>query len=176
MAKRKGRRTDWTRYMNGSIDHVLQLSTLAAKTAIKSDVQQVVVDTTRVSSIKATYTLADYTKGTNDGPIIIGVAHSDYSSVEIDTFLETADSWDRGNLVTREIRSRRIRIIGVFDSPDSAGNSSRLNDGKPIRTKLNWLLSPGDKLSFWAYNTGTSALATTDPRFSVFGKANLWQV
>ncbi len=134
------------------------------------------VDSTRCSSIKCTYSLGGATPGDNIGPVIVGVAHSDYTSAEIEAYLEAASSWDIGDKIVKEVRSRLVRVIGVFDIPEGVGQAVRLNDGRAIRTKLNWLLAEGDTLGFWAYNSGPAAYATTDPNLIVQGKANLWQV
>ncbi len=100
---------------------------------------------------------------------MIGLAHSDYTDAEIEEYIETTDSWDQGNLVQgKEVRKRLIRRIGIF------GSSGVLNDGKPIHTRLNWLLRTGQTISLWAYNRGASALATTDPQVVAEGHANLW--
>ncbi len=174
MAKGKGRRRDFSKFLSGSIDENLSLTTLASQTAT-SVATQTVVDTTRVSSVKCTYTLSDWTPIANAGPIMFGIAHSDYSNAEIEEWIEATGGWDQGNLVqTREVRSRLIRQIGVMETPEAATGSSRVNDGRMLKTKLNWLLSEGDGLKFWAYNTGNAAAATTVPNFIVFGHANLW--
>lgn len=172
---RHRRRRNFGNYINGQIDVDLGLGTLAAKTLVSATFSESVVDTTRISSIVCTHTVSDFTPGANIGPIIFGVAHSDYTDAEIEQWVEDAGSWDIGNKIAKEIRSRLVRQIGVFDDPASATVSTRINDGKPVRTKLNWLLAEGDTLKFWVYNTGNAAVATTVPNYHAFGKANLWQ-
>ncbi len=169
-----GRGRNFRRYVSGSIDFDLGLTALAAKTLVGAVFSETVVDTTRVGSIKATYTLSDKTAGANIGPIICGVAHGDYTDAEVEEWIEQAGSWDIGNKQTAEVRGRLIRQIGVFDDVSGPTVSARLNDGKPLTTRLNWVLSEGDGLRFWAYNTGNAAIATTVPNLHVFGKANLW--
>ncbi len=171
---RKGRRRDFSKYLSGSIDENVSLTTLASKTGVLS-ATQTVSDTTRVSSIRCSYTLSDWTPIANAGPMIVGVAHSDYSLAEVEEWIEATGGWDQGNMVqTREVRRRLIRQIGVMDTPAAATGSSRLNDGRMLKTKLNWLLSEGDGLNFWWYNSGNAAVATTVPNAIIFGKANLW--
>ncbi len=172
---RKGRQS-FSKYINGNISENFNLGTLAGRTVLSKAVTDAVVDSTRCSSIKCTYAIQNMTPGATIGPIMIGVAHSDYSDSEIEAAIEAASSWDVGDRISKEVRGRLVRRIGIFDSGDSIQKAARLNDGKPIRTKLNWLLSEGDTLKFWAYNLGTSALATTDPRVFVEGHANLWQL
>ncbi len=164
-----------SRYINGGLDVDLSLSTLAAKTAVGA-VTNTVSDACRVSSIRAGYTLSDMTPVANAGPIAVYVAHSDYTAAEVEGFIEAASAWDLGDKIAKEVRSRLVRLIGVFDIPSNATESSRLNEGRPIKTRLNWLLADGDGLKFIAYNMGVAALATTNPNLNVFGNANLWVI
>ncbi len=155
--------------MKGNVDEVLALGTLAAATLISADFDEVVEEKMLVSSIVSTYSLRELTAASGAGPIVVGVAHSDYTDAEIEAWLETTDSWDQGDLVQgKEVRNRLIRRIGIF------GSSGVLNDGKPIKTRLNWLLRTGQTLSVWGYNRGASALATTDPQIVLEGHVNLW--
>ncbi len=159
-------------YLPGNIDQDLGLATLAAKTAVLT-ATNTVSEKRRVSSIKAVYALSDFTVAANAGPIMVGVAHSDYTLAEIEEWIERSGSWSMSDLVADEVRKRLIRRIGVFRIPPSAAGAV-LNDGKPIRTKLNWSLITGQGLQFFAYNLGTSALSTTSPNVNIQGKANLW--
>ncbi len=174
MAKHgKGRK--FRKYLRGNIDHVLALSTLGGNTLIGSLVADTVVDTAYVSSVKATWTLAEFTAATNDGPILVGIAHSDYTDAEVEAFVENiTGSWDAGDLVSQEIARRKVRVVGVFKNPPTATEASRLNDGNPVTTKAGWMLSEGQTIRIWAYNQGGSALATTSPNVFVNGHANLW--
>ncbi len=174
MARKGHGKGNFRRYMKGRINVDLALSTLASKVVISSVTPGSVVDTTRVSSIKASYSLSGFTPGENKGPIVVGVAHPDYTSSEIEAWIENTGGWDIGNMVQREVAARRIRQIGTFAIPEDATKGVVLNDGKPIRTKLNWVISEGEGLRFWAWNAGTNDLTTTDPNFIVEGHANLW--
>ncbi len=174
MAKRKGRRVNWSKFISGAINKQLEIGTLGPKVAVKENLSQVVVDTTRVSSVKCVYALANWTPIADVGPIMFGWAHSDYTNAEIEGFLEAAASWDLGDKIAKEVRSRLVRIVGVFDLPQAVTDAVRVNDGRPIRTKLNWMLAEGDTLSLWAYNMGDGSVATTVPNVHAFGTANLW--
>jgi len=179
MATKSQRRSNFSKYISGSIDHRLQIgATLAANTLIGSNIAQVTIDTCRISSIKCSYSLNNFTPTANAGPIIVGVAHSDYSDTEVEQWLETAGSWDRGNTSAREQRSRMVRQIGRFtiDGQGDSTNAYVLNGGRPIKTRLNWLLTEGQTVKFWAFNAGSVAVATTNPNFEVQGSANLWIV
>ncbi len=173
MATKKGG-GKFRRYIRGSVDEQLDLSTLAPKTLISTAFDNTVVDTTRISSIVASWSISEWTAAAGDGPVLVGVAHSDYTDAEIEEVIENSGSWDEGNLVSREINKRMVRKIGQFIAPTAAILFDRLNEGKPVKTKLNWLLSPGDTLRLWAYNMGASAFATTNPEVQVEGHANLW--
>ncbi len=164
-----------TFYIKGQVDETLTLGTLAAKTLISVTFDEVTSEQMRCSSVQAIWSLGTYTPTLNAGPILIGIAHSDYTDAEIEAVIESTGSWDRGDKISQEIGKRLVRRIGVFDTPDDANDEVVLNDGKPIKTKLNWHLNTGKTLRLWAYNQGTAALATTNPAVRAQGHANLWQ-
>ncbi len=173
MAKRKGRRK-FRRYLRGNIDHKLELGTLGANTVIKTNVADSVVDTAWMSSVKATWSLTGFTKGADDGPILVGIAHSDYATTEIEEFVENiTGSWDAGDLVSQEIAKRKIRLVGMLGIPPAVDESDVLNDGRLLNKKAGWMLSPADTVGIWAYNAGDSPL-TTGAEIRVQGHANLW--
>ncbi len=174
MAKGRARRK-MGRYIRGNLDEVTPLGTLAAKTVLILGMDGSVNGRTLVSSIVGTWTLAGYTPVTDSGPIQFGVAHGDYTAAEIEAWLEDSGSWDEGNLIAREIGKRKIRSIGVFATPSGPTVSVAFNDGRPKKTKLNWILSQGDTLNRWVYNTGSvsvSGASGADVRLT--GHANLW--
>ncbi len=166
--------TDMAGYLAGNIDLDLGLATLAAKTGVVS-VTKIVQEKRRVSSISCRYSLSDFTVAANTGPILVCVAHSDYSLAEIEAWIERAGSWSMSDLIADEVRQRKVRRIGIFPTPSTAGGSV-LNEGRPIRTKLNWVLITGQGLQFIAYNLGTGALVTTSPNVNMQGTAHLWPV
>ncbi len=174
LAKKGRGRRSFAKFIQGQIDTDLNLTTLAAKTLVGEVTSQTVVDTARVGSIACTYSLADLTVSANVGPITFGVAHSDYSDAEVEAWVENQGGWDIGNMVDREIGARRIRQIGVFLSGNGPTLNAVFNDGRVTKTKLNWILSEGDGLRFWCYNSGNAAIATTVPNFNVLGVANIW--
>ncbi len=174
MANKPKRRRRMGCYIRGNIDETVDLGTLAAKTAILASLS-VVNERTLISSIVAYWSLADFTNAIGDGPIMVGVAHSDYTLAEVEEYLEATGLWTEGDMKAKEVSSRKIRRIGLFQSSvaDSFGIAV-LNDGKPIKTKLNWILNQGQSIKVWAYNAGDSALATTDPDLVMNGHANLF--
>jgi len=161
-------------YLRGSVDEELDAGALAAKTLISAGFDETVSETTRVSSIVGTYSLSDVTPGLGIGPILVGLAHGDYQDSEIEAVIEATDSWEPKDLIAMEVGARKVRRIGIFASPESSQLTVRLNDGRPIKTKLNWTLQSGQTLKIWAYNLGVNPFATTTPRIDLQGHANLW--
>ncbi len=161
-------------YLKGNIEESLALGTLGTRTLIADTFDESPEEKTLISSIVATWALNGIVSG--QGPIAFGVAHSDYSDAEIEAVLENVASWDQGSKVEQEIAKRLVRQIGVFVSQTGSGtNDVEFNDGKPMKTKLNWRLNTGDTLKMWAYNISDDALSTADPVMKCNGHANLWQ-
>ncbi len=110
----------------------------------------------RAMSHKAVWSLRDFTAG--EGPITVGYAHSDYSVTEIKEALEIANSINLGDLVaSREQSQRLVRVVGQFPGILAA---ETLNDGKPIKTRLNWAMPIGKALNVFAYNESGNSLTT----------------
>ncbi len=178
MARRgRGRRGKFRRYLRGNVDEKMALGTLAPQTAVVQAFGETVSERTYVSSLIATWAMSEFTIAAGDGPIMVGVMHSDYSAAELEEFIENTGSWNEASLVqTKEIGRRLIRVVGIFRTPSisGAGSAVILNEGRPMRTKLGWILTTGQTLDVWAYNLGASGLATTDPQLLVQGHANLW--
>lgn len=78
MAKNQ-RRRKFRRYLRGSIDEQLGLPALAATTAVETAFDETVNERTLISSIVTTIGMVDYTPEVNVGPIMVGVAHNDYT-------------------------------------------------------------------------------------------------
>ncbi len=162
------------RYLKGNVDESVTLATLAGRTLVSATFDETVNERTLVSSLLAVYSLEQFTKIAGDGPILVGVAHSDYTDAEIEQVIENTGSWNEGDKVGQEMAKRLVRQIGIFDIPSDADEVSVLNDGKIIKTKLNWILLQGQTLKLWGFNLGSSALATTTPVVRAQGHANLW--
>ncbi len=177
MAKKRGGPKRRRRYLKGNVDEKLSLGTLAATTLIGDVFDETVNERCLVSSLVASYSLDNLTPP--QGPILFGVAHSDYSDAEIEEVIENTGSWDEGDLVNQEIAKRKVRQIGTFATDSvitSAGAIADVpfNDGKPVKTKLNWILLQGQTLKIWAYNRSSGALSTTVPIITASGHVNLW--
>ncbi len=131
------------------------LATLATVTAIKSTLLAAPVGSSyRVVSVHGTWSVVPFTEG--DGPLVVGIAHGDYTITEIKEFIEATAAIDLGDKIAQERAKRLIRVVGVISS---VANST-LNDGKPIKTKLNWKITQGKALSFFVYNDGGGSMTT----------------
>ncbi len=170
---KKGRRK-FRRYLRGQIDTSQALGTLANNSALKLNVSDTVIDSTWISSIVASWSIKNMTPAAGQGPILVGVAHSDYTAAEIEEWIESSESWNSADLRTQEQARRKIRRVGLLIATTSATEGFTINHGNPVKTKCNWVLQPGQTMSLWFYNTGTVALATTDPVVTIQGHANLW--
>ncbi len=172
--RRRRRRTGT--YLRGTVDEQLAVGTLSGQTAAKQDFDEVTTEKTKISSIVATYGLRNWTPVQDSGPLIVGIAHSDYTAAEIEAVIENAGSWNRGGKIEQEISKRLVRRIGMFDIPVDISESVVLNDGLPIRTKLNWSIQTGQTLSIFVYNTGQVAVNdTVTPEVVLQGHVNMWQ-
>ncbi len=170
--KKKGRK--FRKYIRGPILIDLNLATLAAVTLLGVNVTDSVQEKAWLSSVVLRWDLEGMLASADSGPVLCGIAHSDYSDAEIEAWVEQATGWAEGDLVSREIGSRKIRQVGTFLVPSAtAGNIQVLNDGKPVRTKCGWMLMTGQTVRVWAYNLGQAAL-TGSPALHSVGHANIW--
>jgi len=131
----------------------LSLGTLGSFALVVGSLLGVSDNEYRLVSVKLNWNLETLTAG--DGPILVGLAHGDYTAAEIEACIEASGSINKADKVAEEVANRLVRIVGVLHAPDSS-----LNDGRPMKTKLNWAIPEGVALDFWAYNENTSALNT----------------
>ncbi len=127
-----------------------------------------------VTSVRATYGRAQ--GGAGDPAIAVYLVPSDLSATEFEEWLEQADSFARADRTSKEIRSRGryIKHVGEISGEQATGV---LNDGMPVRTKVNMPIFAGQTLSLMFYNThnGTALTSTTD--VTVFGEmTGYWMV
>ncbi len=123
--------------------------TLAADDLTLTVLTEVFTEERRILSVDASWGMEDLTAG--DGPISVGVAHSDYTDAEIEECLEAAGAWDEGNKVAQEQAKRLVRDVGLLTEEETA-----LNEGQSIKTRLNWRMATGDTLAFWLRNRGAN--------------------
>lgn len=131
----------------------ITLSTLAGVTAIVANVTAAADGQYRAISLKTTWSAEGLTA--TEGPIVVGYAHSDYSVTEIKEFIESGTSISIGLKVEQERANRLIRHVGTISLA-----TPELNDGNPIKTRLNWNMAPGVSVNIFAYNDNASALTT----------------
>ncbi len=168
---RKNRR--FRPYLKGKVDVTLPLVTVGSKKVVTASETGVLDESAWLSSVKAVWDMSDFTAVVGDGPVYAGVCHSDYTTTEIEEWIENALSWSRGDKIAQEVGKRLIRQVGIFQTPITTGGAVHLNDGKAITTKCGWQLITGDTVKVWAYNAGAGAL-TTGANVHVLGHANLW--
>ncbi len=175
MARRgRPKRRAMGRYIRGNVNEQLAIGTLASKTLTVDAFDSVVKERTWISSVRAAWSVNNWTPTATVGPLLIGIAHGDYSAAEIEEWIENTGTWDEGDLVQQEVGKRKIRIVGQLSAPASAGEDTVLNDGRQTTTKCGWILNAGQTLDIWAYNLGLAAFATTAPILHADGHANLW--
>ncbi len=170
---RKGR--SMTKYLKGAIDQVLTFTGLAAGDVVGGNFDETVPDSTLCSSIVAAYTFGSILNDA-DGPYVFGVAHSDYTDAEILEYLVNDGSWTRGNQIGQEMARRKIRRIGSWAANQAATANTgdyMWNEGRKVKTKLNWMLQEGQTLKYWVFNRGGVAVSTGN--LIADGHANLWQ-
>ncbi len=129
------------------------LGTLATDTAITNDMAPAADGAYRCISVNGVWSIAGLTAG--EGPITIGLVHGDYSLAELKECLEQAGSISVGNLVAQEVANRKVRVVGTILSQEPI-----LNEGKPMKTRLNWLIPIGKTVKFFAFNESTATLTT----------------
>lgn len=164
------------RYIRGNVDETLALGGLANRTLVAVSFDEAVSERTLISSLVASWVMDDFTAGIDIGPIMVGVAHSDFTAAEIEEYIEQQASWSEADQIGQLIAKRKVRIAGIFGHPGAGSGTPHavLNNGNKFKLKLNWILNAGQTLDLWAYNLGTASVATTIPDIHLQGHANLW--
>lgn len=139
------------------------LSTLGTVTAITVDVAGTADGAYRAVSVNGSWNLTGLTGG--EGPITVGYAFSDYSVTEIKESLEAIASINLGDKIAQEKANRLVRVVGMLNEAQD-----ELNDGKPLKTRLNWLIPIGKSVNVFAYNEG--AQLTTGASVNMTG--DMW--
>ncbi len=154
MAKRKGKYRK--RLFAPRVSAAKLLATLADVTLISGDLSASGVnDRWFVMSAKLTWAIRNLTAG--EGPIHVGLAHGRYTDAQVEEWIEATTSWDVTNVTAQEHSRRMCRHVGTFNG---LFTEEVLNDGRPIKTPLRWMLSEGENIKFWAYNASGAALTT----------------
>ncbi len=154
----------------------MSLTTLAASAATKFALLGTTSkDKIRISSVKLAFTWDDATgdtEGNADGPLLVGIAHGDYSSTEIEEFIEAVTSINFADKIAAERSRRLIRVIGLIAPQRPTIPAS----GIPMRVKLNWVFGEAQTPFFWAYNTSPGVALTTGSQLECVGHANVWRI
>ncbi len=157
MAHRKGGYPSKGRYSLRPVRFAagVALAALADKIVIGTGLTGVSTSSYRMISVQAVWSLNNHTD--SEGPIVVGYAHSDYSVTEIKEAIEAGASIELGNKVSNEQANRLVRIVGIFNGDTT---EEVLNDGRPIKTRLNWAIPIGDEVDIFAYNDSAATLTT----------------
>ncbi len=142
----------------------LAIGTLTTDTALTVGMTSASPNKYRCISVDVVWSLSALTA--NEGPLTVGYAHSDYSTTEIKECMEAAGALDQGNKIAQEQANRLVRVIGTLDS-----ELEQLNQGAPLKTKLNWLIGIGDVVNAFVFNEQTGTL-TTGASLKISG--NMW--
>lgn len=173
MAKKKGGHWRKARMMRGyrklPFSDLLAGGTLASEDVTAAAWVEVMTETRLISTIDFLLGWRDFTPG--NGPIEVGIAHSDYSAAEIEEALESTGSWDEGDLVAQEQAARKVRRLGILaiDSADGVWN-----DGRRGKVRLNWRIDTGDTLQTWIRNRAGAPLITGG-EVTLDGWVNSWR-
>lgn len=133
---------------------------LAAADVIVAAVTAAVTDPLRIMSVNLTYNWAAIAALADDG-LEFGLSHSDYSAAEVEECLEQSGSIDLGSKIAQEQANRLVRSIGLISGSVTTINGGLMfNDGRQLKTKLNWRMSSGDTLNLWIRN-GSGVIWTT---------------
>lgn len=174
MAKvRRRRGRSMAKYVKGQVEETLSLGTLAANTVVSDIFDETLIEAGIITSLVGTWDMDEWTETVGAGPIQVGLAHSDYTDAEILEWVTNTQSWDFADMIQQEVAKRRIRWVGTFAVPTALAVST-LNDGLPIKTKLNWRMRTGQSLRLWAFNQGSAAIATTVPLVHLIGHVNIF--
>ncbi len=163
-----------SKYLKGNVDETISLATLGARTLTSINFDETMIESGRITSVVASWSVRSFTPADDDGPILVGLAHSDYTDAEIEAVIENSGGWNIGDKIQQEIAKRLVRIVGTFEAANAALGAAVLKDGRQFKTKLNWKLVTGQTLKLWAYNLGASPFATTTPDVFVQGHANIF--
>lgn len=148
------------------------IGALTTLDVIASSVTAASANAYRLMSIKVTWAITGLGAAIDDN-FQFGVSHSDYSAAEIEECLEATAAIDIGDKVAQEQANRLVRTIGTITESGTglAGGGLKFNQGRPMKTKLNWNIGIGDTLNAWVRN-GSGVVYTTGAQLAVQG--DLW--
>ncbi len=169
LAKRKPSRRRRFNLRMVRINNRVAMGALDTLTVTSGSITTAANDTYRLMSVKASYSWTDIAAVADDG-FTFGLAHSDYTSAEIEECLESQSSIDLGNKVAQEQANRLVREIGTIRSTPGAtiAGSAIFGNGRLVKTRLNWAMNTGDTLNVWVHNA-SNVIWTTGSNLNVAG-------
>ncbi len=137
------------------VNSTLTLGTLASNVAVVQALDgSVAVD--KMFAVSADILWGSLNATPGEGPIVVGLAHDDYSVTEIKEALE-ASNMDQSDKVAQEQARRLVRDAGIFPYILS---EETLNQGRHIRTRLKFYVENGHGINAFAINRSGSTLTT----------------
>ncbi len=140
---------------------------LAASDVVVGAISGTLSEKLRIVSTELTYNLSDLGAEIDDGQEF-GLSHSDYTAPEVEEALEATASMDQGDKISSERANRLVRTIGFMTGSGPADTGRSHNDGKPVKTRLNWALTTGDTLNAWIRN-GSDSVYTSGATLDLIG-------
>ncbi len=156
MPGKRGRRRRQSNFEAIPVNQSIPLLTLANGIVVKQTMCTL-THPARMISADLSWFINDLAAG--EEPVAVGVAAGDYSVGEIAEKINAAPT-SPSDRIEKEQAARFVRQVGLIGS-GSDTNVARLNDGKPIRTKMRWLVGDDQEPVIWAMNrSGVANLAT----------------
>ncbi len=169
MAK-KGRRSRKFNLRQVKVTNTSALGALNGGDVVSNAIIDASANRYRAISFNCSYSWA--TKAIIDDGATFGFAHSDYTDAEIEECLEASGAIDQGDKVAQEQANRLVRTVGTFAGVMNTANAGApFNDGRPVKTRLNWLMGIGDTVKLWIRNS-TGTIYTTGSVITING--DLW--
>ena len=152
------------------ISTTLAIGALASADVITGALTAATTDPLRIISANLSYSITDIPALIDDG-YEFGLCHSDYTDAEVEECIEAQQTIDLGNKVAQEQGNRLVRSVGRMTGTLNIDGGSEFNDGKPMKTRLNWRMSSGDSLKIYIRNS-SDTIWTTGAQIAVLG--DLW--
>ncbi len=150
-----------------TVNTELAAGALATKDVVEGAMTFAPSNPYRCISIDLSWSWEDVQAAIDDG-CDFGVAHSDYTAAEIEEALEAVGSIDIGDKLAQEKANRLVRSIGTIEK-NATGLSGSFNDGKKLKTRLNWAMGISDVVNIWIRNA-SGTVWTTGSSLSVAGE------
>ncbi len=132
----------------------ISLSTLANNTTLTASLLGTLQEDLYVISAHLTWTIRTLTAG--EGPLQVGIAHSDYTVGEVQENIDVT-LLGPGKKIEQEQARRLVRRVGMFDG---LASEEKLFDGVPIKTTIKWVADDGEDLNVFVSNRSGGAMTT----------------